>query len=155
LQASEAQLCRTIVSAHSAIMRALTDLLGGHVSMMFLSMLPVLEHVRAGALQALALTSTARSDLLPAVPTIGESAVPGFSATIHYGLLAPARTPRDIVDRLNEALVAALSADDVQARLAAEGAQPRPGTPEAYAADIDSEETRWGTLVRKLNLKIE
>ena len=134
---------------------AMTDLVGGHVSMMFLSILPVLEHVRAGALRALALTSKARSELLPEVPTIGESAVSGFSAAIHYGLLAPARTPHDIIDRLNAALLAALSADDVRARLAAEGAQPRPGTPDDYSADINNEEMRWGALVRKLNLKIE
>jgi len=81
--------------------------------------------------------------------------VPGFSAVIHYGLLAPAGTPRAIIDRLNAALVAALSADDVQARLAAEGAVPLPGTPEDYAVDIDREETMWGALVRKLNLKVE
>jgi tripartite-type tricarboxylate transporter receptor subunit TctC len=134
---------------------AMTDLLGGHVTMMFLSILPVLEHVRAGTLRALAVTSAARSNLLPDVPTIAQSGVPGFSAAIHYGLLAPAGTPRDIIDRLNAALVAALSADDVRARLAAEGAVPLPGTPEDYAADIDGEETTWGALVRKLNLKVE
>jgi tripartite-type tricarboxylate transporter receptor subunit TctC len=115
----------------------------------------VLEHVRAGTLRALAVTSAARSDLLPDVPTIAQSGVPGFSAVIHYGLLAPAGTPRDIIDRLNAALVAALSANDVRARLAAEGAAPLPGTPEDYAADIDGEETTWGALVRKLNLKVE
>jgi tripartite-type tricarboxylate transporter receptor subunit TctC len=119
------------------------------------AMTDLIEHVRAGALRALAVTSAARSDLLPDVPTIAQSGVPGFSAAIHYGLLAPARTPRDIIDRLNAALVAALSADDVRARLAAEGAVPLPGTPEDYAADIDSEETAWGALVRKLNLKVE
>jgi tripartite-type tricarboxylate transporter receptor subunit TctC len=134
---------------------AMTDLIGGHVTMMFLSILPVLEHVRAGALRALAVTSATRSDLLPDVPTIAHSGVPDFSAVIHYGLLAPAGTPRDIVDRLNAALVTALSADDVRVRLAAEGAVPLPGTPEDYAADIDSEETTWGALVRKLNLKVE
>jgi tripartite-type tricarboxylate transporter receptor subunit TctC len=134
---------------------AMTDLLGGHVTMMFLSILPVLEHVRAGTLRALAVTSAARSNLLPDVPTIAQSGVPGFSAAIHYGLLAPAGTPRDIIDRLNAALVAALSADDVRARLAAEGAVPLPGTPEDYAADIDGEETTWGALVRKLKLKVE
>jgi tripartite-type tricarboxylate transporter receptor subunit TctC len=134
---------------------AMTDLIGGHVSMMFLSILPVLEHVRAGTLRALAVTSAARSELLSDVPSIAEAGVPGFSAAIHYGLLAPAGTPRDIIDRLNAALVAALSADDVKARLAAEGTEPLPGTPEDYAADIDAEETRWGALVRKLNLKIE
>ena len=115
----------------------------------------MLEHVRAGTLRALAVTSAARSDLLPDVPTIAQSGVPGFSATIHYGLLAPAGTPREIIDRLNAALVAALSAADVRARLAAEGTEPLAGTPETYAADIDQEETRWGALVRKLNLKVE
>jgi tripartite-type tricarboxylate transporter receptor subunit TctC len=134
---------------------AMTDLVGGHVSMMFLSILPVLEHVRAGALRALAVTSAARSELLPDVPTIAQSGVPGFSAVIHYGLLGPAGTPRDIVARLNAALVAALAAEDVRSRLAAEGAVPLPGTAQDYAADIDREETMWGKLVRKLNVKVE
>src|SRR5262249_41805376 len=134
---------------------AMTDLIGGHVSMMFLSILPVLEHVRAGTLRALAVTSAMRSELLADVPTIAQAGVPGFSAVIHYGLLAPAGTPRDIVDRLNAALTAALAADDVRTRLATEGAVPLPGTPVDYAADIDSEETKWGALVRRLNLKIE
>jgi tripartite-type tricarboxylate transporter receptor subunit TctC len=134
---------------------ALTDLIGGHVSMMFLSILPILEHLRAGTLNALAVTNATRSRLLPDVPTIAQSGVPGFSAVIHYGLLAPPGTPRDIIERLNAALVAALSADDVRTRLAAEGGEPLPGTPQDYAADIDSEETKWGALVRKLNLRVE
>jgi tripartite-type tricarboxylate transporter receptor subunit TctC len=134
---------------------AMGDLIGGHVSMMFLSILPVLEHVRAGTLRALAVRSAARSELLPDVPTIAQSGVPGFSAVIHYGLLTPAGTPRDIIDRLNTALQAALAANDVRARLTAEGAVPLPGTPEDYGADIDREETMWGMLVRKLNLKVE
>jgi tripartite-type tricarboxylate transporter receptor subunit TctC len=134
---------------------AMTDLVAGHVSMMFLSILPVLEHVRAGALRGLAVTSATRSDLLPEVATIAESGVLGFSAEIHYGLLAPAGTRRDVIDKLNSALVAALSLDEVRARLAAEGAKPLPGLPENYAADIDTEEIGWGALVRKLNLKVE
>jgi tripartite-type tricarboxylate transporter receptor subunit TctC len=134
---------------------AMTDLIGGHVSMMFLSILPVLEHVRAGTLRALAVTSAMRSELLADVPTIAQAGMPGFSAVIHYGLLAPARTPRDIVERLNVALAAALAADDVRMRLAAEGAVPLPGAPDDYAADIDAEETKWGALVRRLNLRVE
>jgi tripartite-type tricarboxylate transporter receptor subunit TctC len=134
---------------------AMTDLIGGHVSMMFLSILPVLEHVRAGTLRALAVTNAERSELLPEVPTIAEAGVPGFSAAIHYGLLGPAGTPRDILVRLNAALVAALADDDVKARLRAEGAVPLAGSPEDYAADIDSEEMRWGALVRRLNLKMD
>ena len=108
-----------------------------------------------GTLRALAVTSAARSELLPDVPTIAQSGVPGFAAVIHYGLLAPPATRRDIIDRLNAALEEALAADDVRARLAAEGTVPLPGTPQDYAADIDGEETKWGALVRRLNLKIE
>ncbi len=134
---------------------AMTDLLGGHVAMMFLSILPVLEHVRAGTLNALAVTSAARSELLPEVPTIAQAGLPGFSAVIHYGLLAPLGTAREVIGELNIALRDGLSADDVRARLAAEGAVPLAGTPADYAADIDAEETRWGALVRKLNLKVE
>jgi tripartite-type tricarboxylate transporter receptor subunit TctC len=134
---------------------AMTDLLGGHVAMMFLSILPVLEHVRAGTLNALAVTSATRSELLPEVPTIAQAGLPGFSAVIHYGLLAPLATPRDVIGELNMALRDALSADDVRARVAAEGAVSLPGTPADYAADIDAEETRWGALVRKLKLKVE
>jgi tripartite-type tricarboxylate transporter receptor subunit TctC len=134
---------------------AMTDLLGGHVAMMFLSILPVLEHVRAGTLNALAVTSAARSELLPEVPTIAQAGLPGFAAVIHYGLLAPPGTARDIIGELNMALRDALSADDVRARLAIEGAVALPGTPTDYAADIDAEETRWGALVRRLNLKME
>jgi tripartite-type tricarboxylate transporter receptor subunit TctC len=134
---------------------AMGDLVGGHVSMMFLSILPVLGHARGGTLRPLAVTNPARSKLLPDVPTIGESGLPGFSAAIRYGLVAPAGTPRPIIDRLNKELQAALAADDLRARLASEGAEPLPGTPEDYAAEIDREETKWGALVRQLNLKIE
>src|ERR1700686_4619343 len=122
----------------------MTDLIGGHVTMMFLSILPVLEHVRAGTLRALAVTSAIPSDLFPAVPTISQSGVPGFSAAIHYGLLAPAGTRRGVIDRLNAALVAALSADDVRARLAAEGAVPLPGTAGGHAAGIARGGAVWG-----------
>ncbi|MET0631593.1 MAG: tripartite tricarboxylate transporter substrate binding protein [Xanthobacteraceae bacterium] len=134
---------------------AMADLVGGHVSMMFLSILPVLGHVKGGTLRALAVTNPERSKLLPEVPTIAESGLPGFSAAIRYGLVAPAGTPRAVVERLNKELQAALAADDLRARLASEGAVPLPGTPEDYAAEIDREEAKWGALVRQLNLKIE
>jgi tripartite-type tricarboxylate transporter receptor subunit TctC len=96
---------------------AMTDLIGGHVTMMF----PVLEHVRAGDLRALAVTSATRPDLLPDVPTIAQSGVPGFSAAIHYGLLAPTGTPRDIIDRLN----VLRSSRRFQRMMCARGSRPR------------------------------
>src|SRR5262245_58784781 len=111
---------------------ALGDLLGGHVSMMFISMLPIIGNVKAGTLRALAVTSPERSALLPDVPPISESGLPGFSAITHYGLAAPAGTPRAIVERLNKELQAALALDDVRAKLAADGAVALPGSPDAY-----------------------
>jgi tripartite-type tricarboxylate transporter receptor subunit TctC len=134
---------------------AIADLLGGHVSMMFLSILPVNGPIQGGKLRALAVASPQRSPLLPDVPTIAESGLPGFSAVITYGLAAPAGTPRAIIERLNRELNAALDDGELRARLAAEGGQVLPGKPEDYAAEIDREEKRWGPLVKSLDLKVE
>jgi len=134
---------------------AIGDLLGGHVSMMFLSILPVIGNIQGGKLNALAVASPTRSALVPAVPTIAESGIPGFSAVITYGLAAPAGTPRVIVERLNKELRAALDDGTLRARLVSEGGEVLPGTPEEYAAVIDEEEKKWGPLVRSLDLKVD
>jgi tripartite-type tricarboxylate transporter receptor subunit TctC len=134
---------------------AIGDLLGGHVSMMFLSILPVIGNIHGGKLNALAVASPMRSALVPDVPTIAESGIPGFSAVITYGLAAPAGTPRAIVGRLNKELRAALDDETLRARLISEGGQVLPGTPEEYAAVIDEEEKKWGPLVRSLDLKVD
>jgi tripartite-type tricarboxylate transporter receptor subunit TctC len=97
----------------------------------------------------------ARFSLLPDVPTANESGLPGFESVLHYGLLAPAGTPRLIVEHLNHALRVMVDSNDVKQRILAEGGDPLTSTPEDYARDIDNEETKWGTLVRKLNLKVE
>ena len=96
-----------------------------------------------------------RFSLLPDVPTANESGLPGFESVLHYGLLAPAGTPRPIIDRLNAALRALVETKEVMQRILAEGGDPLTSTPEEYAKDIDSEETEWGALVRKLGLKPE
>jgi len=134
---------------------AIGDLLGGHVSMMFLSILPVIGPIQGGKLKALAVASPQRSPLLPDVPTIAESGLPGFSAIITYGLAAPGGTPRVIVERLNKELNAALADGELRARIAAEGGQVLPGSPADYTAEIDREEKRWGPLVKSLDLKVE
>ncbi|MPZ40034.1 MAG: tripartite tricarboxylate transporter substrate binding protein [Rhizobiales bacterium] len=134
---------------------AITDLMGGHVSMMFISILPVIGQIQAGTLNALAVTSPARSSLIPNVPTIAESGVPGFSAVITYGLAAPAGTPRAIIERLNKELQVALADETLRKRLDAEGGQVLPGTPEDYAATIDAEAKKWGALVKSLSLKMD
>jgi tripartite-type tricarboxylate transporter receptor subunit TctC len=108
-----------------------------------------------GLLRGLAVTSAKRSVLVPDLPTIVEAGIPGFEASLHYGLVAPAGTPRPIIDRLNQALRAVLATDEVKKRLATDGAEPTPGTPEDYAADIDQEETRWSAVVKASGAKGE
>jgi tripartite-type tricarboxylate transporter receptor subunit TctC len=106
-------------------------------------------------LRALAITSAKRSSLLPDLPTLAESGVPGFDVALRYGLMAPAGTPAAITGRLNKELNAALASEDVKTRLATEGAEALPGTPEAYTADVEKDEKKWGGLVKKLGLKVE
>jgi tripartite-type tricarboxylate transporter receptor subunit TctC len=134
---------------------AITDLLGGHIPLMFTPIPTAHGQVQAGLLRALAVTSAERSTLLPDLPTIAESGLPGYDAALRYGLVAPAGTPRPIIERLDKELRAALASHDVQERLAADGAEVLPSTPEEYAADIDREERTWGKVVTQLGLKGE
>jgi tripartite-type tricarboxylate transporter receptor subunit TctC len=134
---------------------AQSDLIAGHVLMAITTVPPAIAQIRSGLLRAVAVTGDTRLAILPDVPTVAESGVPGYVAVIHYGLVAPARTPRPIVERLNAELNIALKSDDVRARIADEGGEPLAGTPEQQAADIDAEETKWGAVVRKLGLKAE
>ncbi len=128
---------------------ALTDLVGGHVAIYFSSMPPAIGLVKEGKVRALAVTGAQRSPLLPDIPTVAESALAGFEAVLHYGIVGPAGMPRAVVDKLTAALRAAVTSDDFKARLAAEGTEPLASTPEEYAADIDREETKWSAIVRK------
>ena len=134
---------------------AIGDLIGGHINMMVLSIQAVGSNVKSGNLRALAVTTAERSKLMPDVPTVSESALPGFSAAIRYGLAAPAGTPRPIIDRLSKELRAAVTSTEMREHLAREGAEPIASTPEEYAAEIDAEETKWSGIVKSLNLKIE
>ena len=131
------------------------DLVGGHVAMAIQTVPPVIAQIRSGQVRAIAVTGAARSPIFPDLPTVAEAGVPGYEAVIHYGMVAPAGTPRSIVARLNAELRAALNTDDVRARIADEGGESLAGTPEQQAADIDQEETKWGALVRKLGLRAE
>jgi len=133
----------------------MNDLLGGHVPMAFGVLPPALGNIQAGKLRAIAVASPTRTALLPDTPTFAESGMPGFEAVLHYGLLAPAGTPRPIVDKLNAELRKLAANDEVKKRIAAEGGDPLTSSPEEYAAHIDREETKWSTLIRRLNLKVE
>ena len=134
---------------------ALTDLLGGHVSIYFSSLPPAIGLIGSGKVRALAVTGPARSAILPNLPTVAESGLPGYEAVLHYGIIAPAGTPRPIIDKLSAAMRAAMASEDVRKRIATEGAEPLVTTPEEYAADIDREETKWSAVVRKSGAKAE
>jgi len=134
---------------------AMNDLLGGHVPVAFGVIPPALGNIQAGKLRAIAVASRARTSLLPDVPTFAESGLPGFEAVLHYGLLAPAGTPRAIVDKLSGELRKLVDTSEVKKRIHSEGGDPLTSTPDEYAADIDREETKWGALIRKLNLKVD
>jgi tripartite-type tricarboxylate transporter receptor subunit TctC len=134
---------------------ALTDLLGGHIPMAFAPIPASHANVSAGLLRALAVTSTTRSSLMPDVPTISETVLPGFDASLYYGLAAPAGTPRPIIDRLNKELRAALGSAEVKKQLAQDGTEPTPGTPEDYAAFIDKDEKKWSQLVKASGVEQE
>ena len=134
---------------------AITDLLGSHIAMMFAPIPAAHGNVSAGALRALGVTSLKRSSLWPDIPTVAETGLPGFEVVQRSTLLAPAGTPRTIIERLNKELNAVLATDEVRRRLAVEGGEPVPGAPEEYAADIDREEMRWSKLVATIGLKGE
>jgi tripartite-type tricarboxylate transporter receptor subunit TctC len=123
---------------------AINDVIGGHLAMIFSSLPPTLGHIKSGQLRAL---------ILPDLATIDESGLPGFQAQQTYGLLAPAGTPAEIVKLLNGALQEALASDLVKVRIAADGAEPAPGSPEDYAQDIDREETKWSKVVEEAGAK--
>jgi tripartite-type tricarboxylate transporter receptor subunit TctC len=134
---------------YKGVAPAVTDLLGGQVALMFCPMASVVGQVRAGSLRAIAVTGAKRSSLFPDLPTVAEAGLPGYAAELHYGLVAPAGTPQDVVAKLNGALNNALADAGVRQRLGADGTETLPGTPAAYAADIASEEAKWGAVIRK------
>ncbi len=134
---------------------ALNDLLGGHIKLLFSAIPTSAGQLAAGTIRPLAVTGTKRVALVPNVPTFVEAGLPGIDVPLRWGLAAPAGTPRPIVDKLNQALNTALASDEVKQRLAAEGAEPAPSTPEQYSQIIDRELTLWSDLVKEVGIKPE
>ena len=130
------------------------DLVGGHVPLAFNTITAALGNIQAGKIRPIAVAAPQRSAALPDVPTAAEAGLPGFEAVIYYGISAPAGTPRPIVERLNRELRAVVTSDETGKRLAADGGDPAPSTPEEYAANIEREEGKWAALLKKLGLVI-
>jgi tripartite-type tricarboxylate transporter receptor subunit TctC len=134
---------------------AVTDLLAGHVSLMFDNMASALPNIKAGRVRALAVTTLRRSPFLPDVPTISEAGLRGFDIGTWFGIFAPAGTPRDVVSRLNGELVRILKTPATKERLATMGAEPMPDTPEAFAAFVKSEMNKYAQIVRASGAKAD
>jgi tripartite-type tricarboxylate transporter receptor subunit TctC len=132
---------------------AVTDVIGGQVSMTMTGLPPLLQHVRASKLRALGVASTTHLPQIPEVPTIAESGVTGFEATQWYGVVAPARTPPAIVDRIAADVRKALDRLDLKQRLEAEGAQPTSLGPAEFGAFIRKEIERWAKVIRAANIQ--
>jgi tripartite-type tricarboxylate transporter receptor subunit TctC len=134
---------------------SVTDLISGQVDATFTGTPAVLPHIRSGRLRALAVSSPQRIAALPEVPTVAESGYPGFEADQWYGLVAPAGTPPAVVARLNAEINKALALPEVAQQLAAEGAVPMPGPPQAFGELIAREIPRWREVIRAGNVKID
>lgn len=134
---------------------AITDLLGGQVQMSFLTVLEASGHIKAGRLRALAVTSEKRVSALPDVPTLAESGLRNFNAISWIGLLAPAGTPPDIVERVAADVRAVLSDETVKARFAALGGVPRASSPQEFAKLIADDRGRYGQIIRSRNITID
>jgi tripartite-type tricarboxylate transporter receptor subunit TctC len=126
---------------------AVTDLLGGQVQMMFGVIPTALPYIQAGRLRALAVTGSRRLALLPQVPTVADSGLPGFESTLSYGVLAPQGTPAAIVNEIHDRTAEMLLSPAFRARLAAEGAEPLSGTPADFAALIRAETEKWRRVI--------
>jgi tripartite-type tricarboxylate transporter receptor subunit TctC len=134
---------------------AMNELLGGQVPSYIGNTVSVMAQLAAGKIRALAITSSRRIGSLPNVPTVAEQGYPGFDATTWLGLVGPAGMPADVVAKISAETVKLLARADVKDKLAFEGSEATPGTPQQFAAFIRAEHAKWGTLIREANIKIE
>ncbi len=135
---------------------ALNDLLGGQVAMTFTDVLTALPHIKSGKLRALGVTSKERSQALPEVPTIAEQGIAGFDVSVFFGLVVPAGTPKDVVDKLNQGFADALKQPEVRKTLLAQGLEFAPSTsPEQLGSFIQAEVVKWRGVVKSSGAEID
>jgi len=133
----------------------MTDLIAGQTQLTITGVTPLYPHVKSGRLRALGIGSTQRLAMLPDLPTIAEAGVPGYESTTWFGVLAPAKTSRDIINKLNAELLKTLQRADVRERLAADGGTPVGTTPEQFGAYIKTEIERWAKVIKQAGVRIE
>jgi tripartite-type tricarboxylate transporter receptor subunit TctC len=132
---------------------AMRGMLGGEIQAIFATPVSSNAQIKAGKVHAIATTGATRSAYLPDVPTVAESGYPGYEATNWYAYMAPAGTPKEIIDRLHRELVQALNAPDVRAQLEKQGVEAKPGTPEELAKYIAREHATWGRVVKEAKIQ--
>ena len=132
---------------------ALLDVMAGHVHLMMSTILSALQHVKGGRIRALGITSLKRASVVPGVPTVAESGVPGYEVVQWYGILAPAATPRDIIAKVHAATVRVLQDPAIQAHFTSDGGEVVGGTPEEFAAVIRADLVKWGKVVKERGIK--
>ena len=132
-----------------------TDLLAGQVDVMFDNVPNVIQHVRAGKMKALGVTTAKRSQLAPDVPSIDEAGVPGYDLSVWFGVLAPAGTPRDIVQRLNVEIVKILQSAEVKERFLKQGVDVQTSTPEQFDAFVKAEVVRWAKVIKDAGIRAD
>jgi tripartite-type tricarboxylate transporter receptor subunit TctC len=146
---------RLVHVPYKGVNLAMQGALAGEVHLVFIGVPVPAPHIKAGKLRGLAVLARERSPLIPDVPTAAEAGLPDFDVTTWYGILAPAATPRPIVERLNSELKKMMQAPEVKERLAAMGTEPLSSTPEEFGAYIKREIAKWGDVVRKAGLRAE
>jgi tripartite-type tricarboxylate transporter receptor subunit TctC len=134
---------------------ALAALMGGQVNVLFSEMLTAAPHLKSGKLRALAVTTAARSTFLPDLPTVSESALPGYDVSVWYGLLAPAGTPRPIIARLNSDVVRALQTQDIKERFFKMGSTASPSTSAEFDALVKRDYEKWARVIKTAGIKLE
>ena len=134
---------------------AMIDMLAGHTAVMAATILTGMPQIRAGRLRPLGITSAARSAVAPEIPTVAESGLPGFESVQWYGMLAPAKTPKEIITRLHLEVTRILQQPETRERFAGDGADPVGNTPEEFARFIQSELVKWAKVARAAGIKAE
>ncbi|MFH1604519.1 MAG: tripartite tricarboxylate transporter substrate-binding protein, partial [Pseudomonadota bacterium] len=135
--------------------QALSDLIGGQVLMFINNPLTLIPHIKSGRLRAIAVSGESRLTSLPQVPTFAEAGLPGFDVGFWYGILAPASTPKPIIDKLSREIARILATPDFREKLLSQGVDPFISTPEHFAALLKADMVKWGKVIKIANIKIE
>jgi tripartite-type tricarboxylate transporter receptor subunit TctC len=140
---------------HKGMAPALTDLISGQVQVLLVSLPSVTSQMKSGRLRALAVSTAKRTSFMPELPTVAESGVPGYDVSLWWGVFAPAKTPKPVVDRLNAEIHKALATETMKKHFADFGAEAAPMTPDAFSAKVRSEIASWRKVIQSANIKPE